>query len=81
MDADTRKRLAQVTDFMHGGALEQFIDGLIKARDAEWNRAIGYDVSTLVLSPEEAKGWLEKDRRIRARNVASESRFREVKRY
>jgi hypothetical protein len=75
MDAVTRMRLAQVARFTHDGALEQFIDGLISARDAEWTRAIGYDVSTLVLSPEEARSWLEKDRVTRARNV-SDARVR-----
>jgi hypothetical protein len=62
MDAVTRQRLAQVADFTHGGALEQFIDELISTRDVEWNRAIGYEMSSWVLSPEEARGWLEKDR-------------------
>ena len=84
MDAVTKARLAQVAGFLDRGELEQFIDDLIHARDAEWNRAIGYEqkgVSALVLSPAEASAWLEKDRVVRARNVASESRFREVKHY
>lgn len=42
-----------------------------RQRDAEWTRAIGYDASSLVLTPDEAKGWLEKDRVTRARNVAA----------
>jgi hypothetical protein len=46
------------------------IASAVAARDEKWNRAIGYGVSSLVLSPEEARGWLEKDRASRARNVA-----------
>lgn len=39
------------------------------ARDAEWTRMLG--VTDRVMTPEEAREWLEKDRIIRARNVAA----------
>lgn len=38
-------------------------------RDAEWTRMLG--VTDRVMTPEEAREWLEKDRIIRARHVAA----------
>lgn len=51
--------------------IRRIVSQALANRNAEWNRAIGYEVTSLVLTPAEAKGWLEKDRVTRARNVAA----------
>lgn len=61
------------------GIPPEVLDRIRKARDAEWSRAIG--VCDKVLTPEEGADWLKADRVSRARNVAAESRHREVKHY